>query len=177
MTKIVAEKIENPRVSLRLLGAISFMVMADMRVVDPLLRIIANDFRTTVGNTAAIISAYTIPYGLFQWVYGPLGDRIGKLKVMTMGIAIFAIGTALCAFVPNLPLLIFLRFLTGMFAAAWFAGWYLLLIHHHLANLDTIYSGNHPDWTWFLHDAQHPANSSHRTISRVTGNCGFSVCI
>jgi predicted MFS family arabinose efflux permease len=117
-TKIVAEKIENPRVSLGLLGAISFMVIADMRVVDPLLRIIANDFGTTVGNTAAIISAYTIPYGLFQLVYGPLGDRIGKLKVMTVGISIFAIGTALCAFVPNLPLLILLRFLTGMFAAA-----------------------------------------------------------
>jgi predicted MFS family arabinose efflux permease len=118
VTKIVAEKIENPRVSLGLLGAISFMVIADMRVVDPLLRIIANDFGTTVGNTAAIISAYTIPYGLFQLVYGPLGDRIGKLKVMTVGISIFAIGTALCAFVPNLPLLILLRFLTGMFAAA-----------------------------------------------------------
>lgn len=118
MTKIVAEKIENPRVSLGLLGTISFMVIADMRVVDPLLRIIANDFGTTVGNTAAIISAYTIPYGLFQLVYGPLGDRIGKLKVMTVGISIFAIGTALCAFVPNLPLLILLRFLTGMFAAA-----------------------------------------------------------
>ena len=83
-----------------------------------MLRIIANDFGTTVGNTAAIISAYTIPYGLFQLVYGPLGDRIGKLKVMTVGISIFAIGTALCAFVPNLPLLILLRFLTGMFAAA-----------------------------------------------------------
>ncbi|MBD2570107.1 MFS transporter [Anabaena lutea FACHB-196] len=94
------------------------MVIADMRVVDPLLRIIANDFGTTVGNTAAIISAYTIPYGLFQLIYGPLGDRIGKLKVMTVGISIFAIGTALCAFVPNLPLLILLRFLTGMFAAA-----------------------------------------------------------
>ncbi|WP_339327983.1 MFS transporter [Anabaena lutea] len=118
MTKIIAEKINNPRVSLLLLGAISFMVIADMRVVDPLLRIIANDFGTTVGNTAAIISAYTIPYGLFQLIYGPLGDRIGKLKVMTVGISIFAIGTALCAFVPNLPLLILLRFLTGMFAAA-----------------------------------------------------------
>ncbi|MFH7029466.1 MAG: MFS transporter [Heteroscytonema crispum UTEX LB 1556] len=118
MTKFVAEKVDNPRISLLLLGAVSFIVMADMRVIDPLLRVIANDFGTTVGNTAAIISAYTIPYGLFQLVYGPLGDRIGKLKVMTAGITIFAIGTAFCAVAPNLPLLILLRFLTGMFAAA-----------------------------------------------------------
>ncbi|BAZ37128.1 putative MDR related permease [Calothrix sp. NIES-4101] len=117
MTKFVAEKVDNPRISLLLLGAVSFIVMADMRVIDPLLRVIANDFNTSVGNTAVIISAYTIPYGLFQLVYGPLGDRIGKLKVMTGGITIFAVGTALCTFAPNLPLLILLRFLTGMFAA------------------------------------------------------------
>lgn len=117
MSKFVIEKVDTPPISLLLLGAVSFIVMADMRVIDPLLRVIANDFNTTVGYTATIISAYTIPYGLFQLVYGPLGDRIGKLKVMTVGIAIFAVGTALCALAPNLPLLILLRFLTGMFAA------------------------------------------------------------
>jgi predicted MFS family arabinose efflux permease len=117
VTKFVAQKVDNPRISLLLLGGVSFIVMADMRVIDPLLRVIANDFGTTVGNTAAIISAYTIPYGLFQLVYGPLGDRIGKLKVMTAGIAIFAVGTTFCAFAPNLPLLILMRFITGMFAA------------------------------------------------------------
>lgn len=106
MAKLVAEKADSPRISLILLGAISFMVIADMRVIDPLLRVIANEFGTSVGYTAVIISAYTIPYGLFQLVYGPLGDRIGKLKVMTFAIAIFAVGTVACAFVPSLPLLI-----------------------------------------------------------------------
>ena len=66
-----------------------------------------------LGSTAIIVSAYTIPYGLFQLVYGPLGDRIGKLKVMTGASAAFAIGTAGCAFVPNIALLTLLRFLTG----------------------------------------------------------------
>ena len=94
------------------------MVMADMKAIDPLLRIIANEFGSTVGNTAAIISAYTIPYGLFQLVYGPLGDRIGKLNVMTRAIVLFAIGTILCGLAPTLPSLILLRFLTGMVAAA-----------------------------------------------------------
>ncbi|MFB2891813.1 MFS transporter [Aerosakkonemataceae cyanobacterium BLCC-F50] len=117
MTKLLGEKADSPRISLILLGAIAFMVIADMRVIDPLLRVIANEFRTSVGYTAAIISAYTIPYGLFQLVYGPLGDRIGKLKVMTFAIAFFAIGTVACAFAPSLPILILLRFLTGIFAA------------------------------------------------------------
>ena len=94
------------------------MVMADMKAIDPLLRIIADEFGSTVGNTAAIVSAYTIPYGLFQLVYGPLGDRIGKLNVMTRAIVLFAIGTILCGLAPTLPSLILLRFLTGMVAAA-----------------------------------------------------------
>ena len=118
MARFVKETEDTPRISLLILGAVSFIVMADMRVIDPLLRVIATEFNSTVGNTAAIISAYTIPYGLFQLLYGPLGDRIGKLKVMTAAVALFAIGTTLCAFAPTLPILILLRFLTGMVAAA-----------------------------------------------------------
>lgn len=104
-------------VSLGLLGAAAFMVIADVRVIDPLLHIIADEFQVGVGSAAIIVSAYTIPYGLFQLVYGPLGDRIGKLKVITAALAAFAIGTAICAFVSNIVLLTLLRFLTGMFAA------------------------------------------------------------
>lgn len=112
------EKSGTPRVSLALLGAAAFIVIADARVIDPLLHIIANEFKANVGTTAIIVSAYTIPYGLFQLVYGPLGDRIGKLKVMTGALVAFAIGTAACAFVPNIAILTILRFLTGMVAAA-----------------------------------------------------------
>ncbi|MHC5861801.1 MFS transporter [Nostoc sp.] len=104
-------------VSLGLLGAAAFMVIADARVIDPLLHIIADDFKVGVGVAAVIISAYTIPYGLFQLVYGPLGDRIGKLQVITVALAAFAVGTAVCAFVSNIVLLTLLRFLTGMAAA------------------------------------------------------------
>ncbi|MEH1823130.1 MAG: MFS transporter [Nostoc sp.] len=104
-------------VSLGLLGAAAFMVIADARVIDPLLHIIADNFNVGVGVAAVIISAYTIPYGLFQLVYGPLGDRIGKLQVITVALAAFAVGTAVCAFVSNIFLLTLLRFLTGMAAA------------------------------------------------------------
>ncbi|MEH2381326.1 MAG: MFS transporter [Nostoc sp.] len=104
-------------VSLGLLGAAAFMVVADARVIDPLLHIIADEFKVGVGSAAVIISAYTIPYGLFQLVYGPLGDRIGKLKVITIALVAFAVGTAVCAFVSNIVLLTLLRFLTGMAAA------------------------------------------------------------
>ncbi|WP_193198706.1 MFS transporter [Nostoc sp. MG11] len=117
MGRSVTDKVGKTPVSLGLLGAAAFIVIADARVIDPLLHIIADEFNVGVGSAAVIISAYTIPYGLFQLVYGPLGDRIGKLKVITAALIAFAIGTAICAFVSNIVLLTLLRFLTGMAAA------------------------------------------------------------
>jgi predicted MFS family arabinose efflux permease len=96
----------------------AFMVQADARVIDPLLHVIARDFHTIPPSAAIVISAYALPYGLFQLFYGPLGDRIGKLRVMAACLALFAVGTFACAFVPNLPVFALLRFLTGAAAAA-----------------------------------------------------------
>jgi predicted MFS family arabinose efflux permease len=100
------------------LGMAAFMVQADARVIDPLLHVIARDFHTTPPSAAIVISSYALPYGLFQLFYGPLGDRIGKLRVMAACLALFAVGTFACAFVPNLPVFAILRFLTGVAAAA-----------------------------------------------------------
>jgi predicted MFS family arabinose efflux permease len=94
------------------------MVQADARVIDPLLHVIAREFHTVPPTAAIVISSYALPYGLFQLFYGPLGDRVGKLRVMAACLALFAVGTFACAFVPNLPVFALLRFLTGMVAAA-----------------------------------------------------------
>ena len=106
------------RASLLVLGAAAFMVSADARVIDPLLHIIAGQFGTSVAKASVVISAYALPYGFFQLFYGPIGDRIGKLRIMSYCLALFAIGTFGCAFVPNLPIFAILRFLTGVVAAA-----------------------------------------------------------
>ena len=106
------------RASLVVLGMAAFMVQADARVIDPLLHVISTDFHTTPPNAAIVISSYALPYGLFQLFYGPLGDRVGKLRVMAACLALFAVGTFACAFVPNLPVFAVLRFLTGAVAAA-----------------------------------------------------------
>jgi predicted MFS family arabinose efflux permease len=107
-----------PTVPLLLLSAVAFVVIADARVVDPLLPVIADDFGVGIGTAGSVVTAYTLPYGLCQLVYGPLGDRIGRLSVMRVGLAVFAVGTAACALAPGLPLLVLFRFLTGVAAAA-----------------------------------------------------------
>lgn len=98
------------------------MVASDARVIDPLLKTIAADFGAPLTKVTLAVSAYALPYGLFQLGYGPLGDRIGKVRVMAIAFFLFTVGTAACAFVPTgrggLQMLILLRFITGVFAAA-----------------------------------------------------------
>jgi predicted MFS family arabinose efflux permease len=96
----------------------AFMVQADARVIDPLLHVVATDFHTSVPAAAIVISAYALPYGLFQLLYGPVGDRIGKIRVVAICLAVFSFGTFACAFVPTIAVFAALRFLTGVAAAA-----------------------------------------------------------
>jgi YNFM family putative membrane transporter len=105
------------RASLLMLGSAAFLVSADARVIDPLLKIIGAEFGVSNESAALSISAYALPYGLCQLFYGPLGDRIGPLKVMATVMTLFAVGTLACAFVPNFWLFLTLRLLTGIVAA------------------------------------------------------------
>src|SRR5262249_27907917 len=72
----------------------------------------------TPPEAAIVISSYALPYGMFQLFYGPIGDRVGKLRVMAACLAVFSVGTFACAFVPGIPVFAVLRFLTGVAAAA-----------------------------------------------------------
>jgi predicted MFS family arabinose efflux permease len=94
-----------------------FMVSAEARVISPLLPAIAHDFQTSVARTGLLITAYTIPYGLCQIIYGPLADRFSRQRVMGTALSLFAIGTFVSSFAPSLLTLDLMRFGTGAAAA------------------------------------------------------------
>lgn len=118
MTAAAAREAGTPQVSLVALGVAAFLVTGSAHTITPLLRVISAEFDTNIGRTALIVSAYALPYGACQLLYGPLGDRLGKLRVMTLAVLAFAIATAACAAAPNLPLLAVCRAITGGAAAA-----------------------------------------------------------
>ncbi len=101
-----------------LLTLAGFAVVAVMRVLDPLLPVVAIDFGVTVGATAVIVAAFALPYGVCQLVYGPLGDRIGKLRVISSCLALTAASIFICGFADTVPQLAILRFLTAVTCAA-----------------------------------------------------------
>jgi len=88
-----------------------------LRVVEPMLPRLAEDFGQTISATAMIISAYAFAYGGAQLLYGPIGDRFGKLRVATLTLAGAALGCFGCALAPNLFALGAMRLVTASFAS------------------------------------------------------------
>ena len=103
---------------LGLLAASAFLSQAGARVVDPLLSVIADDFATTIPAVSIVIAAYTLPYGLCQVFLGPIGDRLGKLRVILVALAAYAVATAACALATGLLSLTVLRVMAGLASAA-----------------------------------------------------------
>ncbi len=101
-----------------LLGMAGFVVMADNWVVSPILPAIAGNLGIDITRAGLLISAYMLPFGLFQLVFGPLADRFGKKQVITFSMILFTLATGLCALGLGLPDLALYRALTGMFAAS-----------------------------------------------------------
>ena len=54
---------------------------------------------------SVFVTAFTLAYGLFQIVHGPLGDRIGKLRVIGGATLIASAASLGCAFGPTRPAL------------------------------------------------------------------------
>lgn len=102
---------------LMIIMAAVFMVSAEARVIAPILPALAGDFRTSVAQAGLLITAYTIPYGVFQIVYGPLADRFSRQQVIGTALGLFALGTFVSGFAPGLLSLTVLRFCTGAAAA------------------------------------------------------------
>ena len=70
-----------------LLTVVAFVVVAVMTVTGPLLPLIAEEYGRTVGQAGIIVTAFAVPYGACQIVFGPIGDRHGKLRVVALGTA------------------------------------------------------------------------------------------
>ncbi len=103
---------------LAVLGLSGFVVMADNWVVSPILPSIAAGIGIDPVRAGLLITAYMIPFGLFQLVFGPLADRFGKRQVITVAMIAFTVGTGLSALGTTLTGLALYRALTGIFAAS-----------------------------------------------------------
>lgn len=102
---------------LRLISLAAFCSMASMRVCDPMLVELSQEFSVTTGDAAAVIAAFAVAYGVLQLVYGPLGDRLGKVHVIIGATSACAVFSAITALAPTFTVLVASRAAMGAAAA------------------------------------------------------------
>jgi DHA1 family bicyclomycin/chloramphenicol resistance-like MFS transporter len=84
----------------------------------PAMPTIATDLGTSEVAMQGTITAYFIAFGLAQLVYGPWADQAGRKAPLYAGLAVFLMGTLICAFAPSIEVLSLGRFVQGLGGAA-----------------------------------------------------------
>jgi predicted MFS family arabinose efflux permease len=102
---------------LKVLGLAGFASMAAMRIGDPMLVVLSDEFQVSTGDASAVVSVYAVAYGFSQLLYGPLGDRFGKLRVVSLALLACALLSAITSISENLPMLVIMRGFMGMAGA------------------------------------------------------------
>jgi YNFM family putative membrane transporter len=107
----------DPR-AVALLALAAFVSSATLRALDPLVPVIADELATSVGRVGLVVTAFSLAYGLCQAVWGPIGDRFGKFRVVTLACLLSALTVGAAALAGSLAGLAALRLLSGITAAA-----------------------------------------------------------
>ena len=84
-----------------------------IRFVDPMVGVISRDLARPVHDVALLASAFALPYALVQPILGPVGDALGKERVIKVCGTILALTLCLASFMPSLDSLLALRILSG----------------------------------------------------------------
>ncbi len=86
----------------------------DATVVGIALPHIGRDFHSDVAALQWVVTGYTLTLTAFLLLGGSLGDRFGRRRVFEVGVAWFAVASALCALAPSSSTLIAARALQGV---------------------------------------------------------------
>ncbi|MDR7124979.1 multidrug effflux MFS transporter [Pseudotabrizicola sp. 4114] len=79
---------------------------------------IGADLGTSVAAMQGTITAYFLAFGVAQLFYGPWADQAGRKAPLYAGLAVFLLGTLICALAPTIGWLTAGRFVQGLGGAA-----------------------------------------------------------
>ena len=107
-----------PRGAIACLALAAFASGMSLRVNDALLPRLAEEFAVSLGAASQVIGVFATAYGFAQLLFGPLGDRFGKYRVVAWASIACAATALACALAPGFDALRVARALAGATAAA-----------------------------------------------------------
>jgi MFS transporter, ACDE family, multidrug resistance protein len=104
--------------NLHVLFGVTLMAVLGVSSITPALPEIRDAFGVTSAQVGLLITIFTLPGIALTPVLGVLSDRHGRRKILIPALFLFGIAGSLCAFARAFELLLALRLLQGMGAAA-----------------------------------------------------------
>jgi len=92
----------------------SSMAFIDGTIVNVALPSIQRDLGATAASMQWVVESYALFLASLLLVGGALGDHFGRRRIFLIGVAIFAVASAACAFSPDVNVLIIARALQGI---------------------------------------------------------------
>ena len=106
------------RRTILLLSFATFASMVAQRICDAMLPELARVFTVSLSQAAQVVSVFAMTYGAAQLFYGPLGDRMGKFRVVTFATLGCSLGSVWAVFAGTLDMLVAARLAMALGAAA-----------------------------------------------------------
>lgn len=94
------------------------VVVLDNTVLNIALPTIQKDLNASAGELVWAVDSYILTFAALLFTWGVIGDRIGRKKVIVIGLLIFGISSAICAFSVSAGMLIGFRAVMGIGGAA-----------------------------------------------------------
>ncbi|GAA0239425.1 MFS transporter [Cryptosporangium japonicum] len=112
---------QHPGWTLAVVCAAVFMLLLDLTVVAVALGDLQRDFDADLADLQWVVDAYTLPLAALLLTAATLGDRIGRKRIFAAGLALFTVGSLLCALAWSALSLDAFRAFQGIGAALLFA--------------------------------------------------------
>src|SRR5436305_6637478 len=102
------------------LSLIGFITALASRATDPIIPPIAHDIQVDPNAVALLTTAFALPFALVQPVLGPVGDMIGKVRVMIACLAVTMLAMVASGLAQNFTVLLIARVVAGAAAGGIF---------------------------------------------------------
>jgi MFS transporter, ACDE family, multidrug resistance protein len=125
MTRVIEDESGEERIravhkdhNLHIVFAVTLMAVLGTSSITPAFPKIVQELGISSGQVGLLITVFTFPGVLLTSVWGALSDRFGRRKILVPSLMLFGIAGGACAFVWDFELLLMLRTLQGVGAAA-----------------------------------------------------------
>ncbi|CAN5556854.1 MFS transporter [soil metagenome] len=104
--------------NLHVLFTITLMAVLGVTSITPAFPRVIQEFGINSGQVGLLITSFTLSGIVLTPVLGVMSDRYGRKFILTPALLLFGVAGGLCAFATSFDMLLVLRFVQGMGAAA-----------------------------------------------------------